>query len=230
LRLVELLREDPPKDLLIHLKDCPECREKQQQWARLWNLMDRWEEEKPSNETIESILSLVRGDLKREAAQRQKPVSTLSEAKVKPGPVWWVSGIGVVLFAAIIASLLSIGSSIALHYGKAVQLSMRSLQALGLAGSLPEGAIFFVVGCLYGLLPLFWVALVVGRIANGRRLPLSIWLVATFLLITLPYAVVECRTFGVTLALSLISGLAVGAVSGGVGGFYLGSRKALPVG
>jgi len=192
--------------------------------------MDRWEEEKPSNETIESILSLVRGDLKREAAQRQKPVSTLSEAKVKPGSVWWASGIGVVLFSAIIASLLSIGSSIALHYGKAVQLSMRSLQALGLAGSLPEGAIFFVVGCLYGLLPLFWVALVVGRIANGRRLPLSIWLVATFLLITLPYAVVECRTFGVTLALSLISGLAVGAVSGGVGGFYLGSRKALPVG
>jgi len=228
LRLVELLREDPPKDLLIHLKDCPECGEKQQQWARLWNLMDRWEEEKPSNETIEPILSLVRGDLKREAAQRQRPVSTPSEAKVKAGSVWWASGIGVVLFSAIIASLLSIGSSIALGYGKAIQLSMRSLQALGLAGSLPEGAIFFVVGCLYSLLPLLLVGLIFGRIADGHRhrLRLSFWVVAIFLLVTLPYTVVECRNFSVGLALSLLAGVTAGAVIGSLGGFYLSGRKA----
>ena len=225
LRLIELLVGDPPPDLLFHLKSCPGCREKRGKWSRLWGLMDRWEEEKPSGEIIESVLALVRADLRGEAAQRGRRKPSSLEAEAKSSPSWWASGVGVILISALIASLLSMGSSVALHYGKAVHLSQRAFQELGFLGYLPESAIFFLVGCLYGLLPLLLVGLILGRIAHGDRSSLSFWVVAIFLLVTLPYTVVECRTFALSFALSLIGGLTVGALSGGVAGFYLASRR-----
>jgi len=217
LRLIELLREDLPEDLLAHLKSCPRCKEKREQWVQLWSFMGGWEESKPSVEVTESILSQIRGDLRREA-----------EARV--GLSWWTSGFGVVLISALVASLLSIGGSIVFHYGNAVELLKFALQQLEITAHLPVRTIFFVVGCLYGLLPLLLVGLIFGQLADGHRLRLSLWVVAIFLLVTLPYTVVECRTFALSFTLSIIAGLTVGAVSGSVAGFYLPSRRTMVAG
>jgi hypothetical protein len=216
LRLIELLREDLPEDLLAHLNSCPRCKEKREQWVQLWSFMGGWEEIKPSVEVTESILSQIRGDLRSEA-----------EASASPG--WLTSGFGVVLISALVASLLSIGGSIVFHYGNAVELLKFALQQLEISAHLSAGTIFFLVGCLYGLLPLAIVGLIFGRLADGHRLRLSFWVVAIFLLVTLPYTVVECRTFALSFTLSIIAGLTVGAVSGGLAGFYLPSRRAMLV-
>jgi len=212
LRLMELLGENLPEDLLAHLKSCPRCKEKREQWIRLWSLMGGWEESKPSIDVTESILSQIRGDLRSEA-----------EASASPG--WFTSGFGVVLISALVASLLSIGSSIALHYGNAAEFLRFALQQLEISAYLPVSTIFFVVGCLYGLLPLLLVGLIFGRAADGHRLRLSLWVVVVFLLLTLPYTVVECRTLALSFTLSVITGLTVGALSGGVAAFYLTGRR-----
>lgn len=217
LRLMELLGEDLPEDLLAHLRSCPRCKEKREQWVRLWSLMGGWEESKPSIEVTEAILSQIRGDLRR-------------EAEAGAGLGWWASGFGVVLVSALVASLLSIGSSAVFHYGNAVEVFKFALQQLEISAYLPDGTIYFLVGCLYGLLPLAIVGLIFGRLADGHRLRLSFWVVAIFLIGTLPYTVVECRTFALSFTLSIIAGLMVGAVSGSVAGFYLPSRRAVMVG
>jgi|GEM_PF-6248106 len=217
LRLMELLGEDLPEDLLAHLKSCPRCKEKREQWIRLWSLMGGWEESRPSVEVTESILTEIRGDLRK-------------EGEVEANPSWWASGFGVVLISALVASLLSIGGSIAFHYGNAVKFIKFALQQLEISAYPPDSTIFFLVGCLYGLLPVVLVGLIFGRLADSHRLRLSFWVVAIFLLVTLPYTVAECRTLALTFALSVIGGLTVGAVSGGVAAFYLPSRRAVIAG
>lgn len=225
LRLIELLAGNPPPDLLFHLKSCPGCREKREKWAQIWSFMDRWEEEKPSDDIVEAIVSRVQRGLRTETAQgRQNPIHPQAETRATPGLGWWGSRVSVVLVSALIASLLSIGSSVAFHYGKAVQFIKFALQALEIPAYMPDSTIFFLVGCLYSLLPLLLVGLIFGRIADGHRLRLSFWMVAIFLLVTLPYTVVECSSFALGLALSLIAGLAVGALSGSAAGLYLRSR------
>jgi len=71
-RLIELLGEDPPSDLVIHLETCRGCQEKRQEWARLWSLMDQWEDEKPSLEVGASTLSRVREAIRREAKKKRR--------------------------------------------------------------------------------------------------------------------------------------------------------------
>ena len=71
-RLIELLGEDPPSDLTLHLQSCPGCQEKRQEWAQLWSLMDEWEEEKPSWGVEASVLSRVREGLHREAKRKRR--------------------------------------------------------------------------------------------------------------------------------------------------------------
>ena len=71
-RLIEVLGEAPPSDLVIHLQACPECQKKRQEWAQLWSLMDQWEEEKPSREVEASILSRVREGLRRQVKSKRE--------------------------------------------------------------------------------------------------------------------------------------------------------------
>ncbi|HWP59797.1 MAG TPA: hypothetical protein VNL14_18035 [Candidatus Acidoferrales bacterium] len=175
--------------------------------------MDTWQESRPSDTVTQSILLQIRGDLRREA----KPATA--------GLGWSISGLGVALISALIASLLSIGSSIVLDYGSAAEFFKFALQQLDISLYPRDSAIFFIVGCLYGLLPLAFVGLLFGRLAGAQGVRRGLWVVAIFLLITLPYVVVECRTFAFNLALSLITGLTLGAVSGGVAGCYLANRR-----
>jgi len=71
-RLIELLEKNPPSDLALHLQSCPGCQEKRVRWARLWSLMDQWEDEKPSLEVGGAILSHVREAIRREAKKKRR--------------------------------------------------------------------------------------------------------------------------------------------------------------
>lgn len=204
------LSQSEALDFNNHMIQCRECRDELAALCKVWEVMGEWQDFEPGADLGNSVLTRI----KEEAGQSSN---------------WLGSRVGLVLFSALAASLLSVGSSVALHYGKAVKLSRLALQELGTLGYLPDSAIFFLVGCLYGLLPLLVVGLIVGRMAEGG-LRLCSGVVAVFLLITLPYVAIECRTFGLGFALSLLSGLAIGAFSGSVGGFYLGSRRATLVG
>lgn len=72
LRLLELFGTDPPQDLTGHLESCPSCREKRDEWAHVWSIMGRWEEDKPSLKLDDSVCSEIRASLHREAATRRR--------------------------------------------------------------------------------------------------------------------------------------------------------------
>ena len=72
MRLLELLREEPPEELILHVRSCSSCQQKRTEWARIWSLMERWEEEKPSDHVEASILSEIRSGLRREEAKRRR--------------------------------------------------------------------------------------------------------------------------------------------------------------
>lgn len=190
-----------------HVSQCRGCGNELATLRRVWNLMGEWEDREAAAYLESTVLGRIR-----------------AEPQSQPVPSWLGDGITQILFSALIASLLSIVGSVLLGYGKAVRLSKLGLQELGILAYLPDSTIFFIVGCLYGLLPLLVVGLTLARIADGGGLRLGLWVVALFLLITLPYVVIECRTFAVAFTLSLIGGLAVGAFSGSAAGLYLGNR------
>src|SRR5713226_2843163 len=234
-RLLELLTGELPEDIVLHLQSCYVCKERRLRWDYIWSLMDRWEEEKPSSETIESMVLQVREDLRREVAKKKRKSVVWSRMHPKESDRQWLgfrlsaSDIRTIVFPALIASFLFIVSSVVLHYGKAVHLCKHVLQEFGIPVALPHATIFFVVGCFYGLLPLLLVGLIFGRTAKGHGFRQGFSVATLSLLIAVPYAAFACRTFAVPLAFSMITGLAVGAFSGSVGGFYLGSRREILV-
>lgn len=115
LRLLELLRERPPEDLIFHLQSCPNCREKQEQWVQIWTLMDQWEEEKPSDHVTESILSQARTSLRREEARWHSRLwRNLSETLVPLFAATAMAFLGVTLGAKKIGPALESLSPLAL--------------------------------------------------------------------------------------------------------------------
>jgi len=72
MRLLELLGGQMPEDLLSHLNSCAACRAKCEEWTGTWSLMDRWEEEKPSDHVEASIFDEIRSGLQRDEAKRRR--------------------------------------------------------------------------------------------------------------------------------------------------------------
>lgn len=115
LRLIELITGDPPEDLICHLKSCPGCRTKHQQWAHLWTLMDQWDEEKPSDQVVESVLSQVRTGLRRDETRwRGRLWRNLSETLVPLLAATAMAFLGVFLGAKKIGPALESLSPLAL--------------------------------------------------------------------------------------------------------------------
>jgi len=72
IRLLELLGEEAPEELILHVRSCSSCQQRRDEWARTWSLMERWPEEKPSDHVEASILNEIRSGLRREEAKRRR--------------------------------------------------------------------------------------------------------------------------------------------------------------
>jgi len=80
MRLLELLGEEPPEELVLHVRSCSSCQQRRDEWARIWSLMDRWEETKPTDHVGASILSEIRNGLRNdEAKKRRRSWRTIAE-------------------------------------------------------------------------------------------------------------------------------------------------------
>jgi len=72
MQLLELLGKEPPEELVLHVRSCPTCNQKRDEWARTWSLMDRWEDEKPSDQVEASMVLEIRSRLRREETKRRR--------------------------------------------------------------------------------------------------------------------------------------------------------------
>lgn len=127
--------------------------------------------------------------------------------------------------AALLAAALSIGNSIFLPYEVAFQWCSRTLRAYALFADLSDTGFFFVTGIFYGLIPLLVVGLVSGRILRARPLFHGTAASLAFTVLTLPYVIIVCSALPGLFTLSLIGGITLGALSGGLGGFWTGTQR-----
>ncbi|MFN3477018.1 MAG: anti-sigma factor family protein [Candidatus Methylomirabilales bacterium] len=193
------------EELEEHLQGCLVCQEELEAYRRTWAALGIWEDVPPRPGLREELLARIGGEVVPSAPPRRERWS------VRP-----------LLWPALLAALLSVAASLFLPYERIIELCRLSLRSSGL--ELPEGGVYFLAGTLYGLLPLLLVGLLMGRGTPGRPPFQGLAAGCLFALAILPYALVQCSTFGVGLALSLIGGMAAGAIGGSLGGFWLASK------
>ena len=126
--------------------------------------------------------------------------------------------------SAFVAALLSIVNAFLLPYEKAVALCGNALRSFEPLAGLPESSIYFLVGSAYGLGPLLLVGLVSGRLIRGRVLTHGLLSGSLFVLLLTPYLIAACSDLAIPLITALLAGLVVGAVSGGMGGTWMGAH------
>lgn len=193
------------EELDEHLRGCRFCQEELEAYQRTWAALGAWEDVPPRPGLREELLARIAGEAVPAAPSRRERWS------VRP-----------LLWPALLAAALSVAASLFLPYERIIELCRLGLRSSGL--ELPEGAIYFLAGTLYGLLPLLLVGPLMGRGTPGRSPFQGLSTGCLFVLAIFPYALVQCSTFGVGLALSLIGGMAAGAIGGSLGGFWLASK------
>jgi hypothetical protein len=119
---------------------------------------------------------------------------------------------------------LSIGNSVLLPYEVAFQWCSRTLRAYSLFADVSDTSFFFVVGIFYGLVPLLVVGLLSGWLLRTRPLIHGTAASLAFGVIILPYVIIVCSALPAVFTFSLTVGIILGALSGGVGGFWAGAQ------
>lgn len=187
--------------LQLHLQACPDCRAEAETLARTWDALGQLADAEVPPGVWERIQA------------------ALLSARPAPLPPAWPA----VAATAALAVLLSIGASRLLPYERAVALCSETLRGL-LAASLPDPALFFAVGLLYGLLPLGVAAAVVAPrlLLKSGRPGLVAGLVFTGL--ALPYVVIACIGLPAAFSAALMVGILAGALAGGPAGLWAGGR------
>ena len=200
-----------PEDLRaveLHVSSCEGCRVELTGLQQMWDKLAGLPIVRPDPEIDRRILSQVAA----EVADAQ----TGSPAGIR----WW--GIGV---AALVAAALSVGNSLLLPYEVAFQWCSRTLRAYAPFVHLPDSSFFFVVGIFYGLVPLLVVGLLSGRLLETRPLVHGTAASVTFAVLILPYVIIVCSALPGLFTLSLMGGIILGALSGGLGGFWAGAHR-----
>lgn len=193
------------EELDEHLQGCRFCQEELEAYRRTWVALGAWEDALPRPGLREELLARIAGEVVPSAPPRRERWS------VRP-----------LLGPALLAAALSVTASLLLPYERIIELCQLSLSSSGL--ELPEGAVYFLAGTIYGLLPLLLVGLLMGRGTAGRSPFQGLATGCLFVLAIFPYALIQCSTFGIGLALSLIGGMAAGAIGGSLGGFWMASK------
>ncbi len=184
-----------------HLAACARCADELAGLRGAWKALGGWEDEVAAPHLLHSIEA------------RWAIASVAARAMFHP----WVVGL-----TALAAALLSIGNSLLVPYERAFALCAAVLRSLPMFANLPDPVAFFVAGIFYGLLPLLIVAAIAARLAGERSATHGAVAGILFVLLVAPYALIVCSALPTAFAAALIGGMALGALSGGLGGFPLG--------
>lgn len=184
-----------------HLQACPDCRQEAAALTRTWHALGQL----PDAEVPGGIWDRIQA-----ALPSPQPVVA---------PRVWPAAVA----TAALGVLFSIAASWLLPYERAVRLCSEALRGV-LAASLPDPAVFFVVGLLYGLLPLGLAATAAApRLVRGSGRP-GVVAGLIFTGLALPYVVVACIGLPAAFTAALLAGILAGALAGGPAGLWAGGR------
>jgi predicted anti-sigma-YlaC factor YlaD len=202
----DLLAEDY-RAVEAHVSSCQCCRVELDGYHQLWDALAAFPVSSPDPDLDRRILAQVSAEL---LDARTVPATAIR---------WW--GIAV---AALAAVALSIGNSVLLPYEVAFQWCSRTLRAYVAFADVSDTSFFLVVGIFYGLVPLLVVGLLAGWLLRTRPLIHGTAASLAFGVLILPYVLILCSALPAVFTLSLMGGIVLGALSGGVGGFWAGSH------
>ncbi len=190
-----------------HLRSCPACRGEAAAFLSTWDALAAL----PELEVPGAAWGRIQATL---------PTPQVRQAHQTP----WLAP----ATTAAVAVLVSIAASLLLPYERAVRLCSDGLSRLVSPAGLPDPAAFFVVGFLYGLLPLGLVALCAARrLAGAGGYPgLSAGL--AFGTLALPYVLIACGGLPAISTAALLSGILAGALAGGPAGLWAGGKFLSP--
>jgi hypothetical protein len=191
-----------PEPLARHLEACDGCRAELEALSRTWALLGRWPEATPRQEIRARLVQKVRRQLVRES-------------------VLTASGWTPAVLAATVGVTVSLGLSFLIPYSLLASLCRQALQV---ADSHP--AAFLVAGAAYGLPLALGAWLIQQRVLVGAIVG-SLEASLLFLLILVPYVIVQCREFAPPLQVAFVSGLGGAAVLSSLAGF--GLARLVPV-
>ncbi len=191
-----------------HLAACACCREELAAFREAWDRLGRWRVPAVDRRIERDLLARV----EQEAAtlgSRLRPVATI--------------------VASVPAVLLSIVASAFLPYERAFELCREALRGFNAFARLPDGAVFFVAGVLYGVIPLLLVGLVSARLMGGAgALVRGTATSVAFAVLMTPYVLIVCSALPGLFTAAILAGIGLGGLSGSAGGLWLGSRSWRP--
>lgn len=128
-----------------------------------------------------------------------------------------------VALAGLAAMGLSLVLSGSCSVGQALDYCQMSPLVRGLFGKPQNEKLYFVLGGLYSLAPLFLAALLLGAKARGHPFTLGLIAGAVFVALALPGILLQCSAFSVGANLSWVFGAVVGSLAGGSVGSLAGA-------
>ncbi len=192
-----------------HLRCCPPCRAEAEGLIGTWNALAELPDADAPAGVWERIQSALPAPITRPV--RRTP---------------WIAHAA----TAAIAALVSVAASLLLPYERAVRLCSDGLNRLIPPAALPDPALFFVVGLVYGLVPLGLVALAAARRLTGAGGHPGLGAGLLFAALAFPYVLIACSGLPGTLATALLAGIAAGALAGGPAGVWVGNKFLAPAG
>lgn len=206
-----LLTEELPADernrLLCHIEECDSCRQEMVDLEKTWTLMDQWETEQPSATIKASIMVFAREELE--------------SVKI----AWWLSLARSYIFQTVLGALgFSLIIYLALPYNKIINLCETLILNEAFLALFPRGAIYFILGLFYGLVPISISSICFLKPVKKNQLLMGLGASAVFAAFLVPFFILQCPGFEVGLIFIMALGIVTGSLSGGTGTIWVLNR------
>jgi hypothetical protein len=210
--LGERLSSDERREIAHHIEACARCRQEMMELERTWNLMDRWEIEEPSAMIKSGLMTAVRKELQ--------------EVQIP----WWVSFKRSSIFQTVLGALgFSLITFLIIPYDQAIELCETNISNAGLLAFFPKGLIYFVLGLLYGLIPVSISGICFLKSAEENPLIKGLGIGSIFAAFLVPFFIMQCPEFASGLIFIMALGIIVGSLSGGMGTLWVFSSVSMRI-
>jgi hypothetical protein len=214
--LTEELAPDERKEVLNHMEGCTQCRNEMEEMGKTWKLMDRWKIEEPS--------AMVKSRLMAAAQEELQGVHI----------PWWASIRISFIFQLVLGALgLSMIIYLLFPYDKIINLCETNILKGGVLAFFPKGLIYFVLGLLYGLVPITISGICFAKYVEENPLIKGLSGGSVFAAFLVPFFIIQCPEFASGIIFIMALGIIAGSLSGGTGMLWVLNRtrvEALPNG
>ncbi len=206
------LSSDECHRMLRHMQGCTPCRNEMEELEKTWKVLDRWKIEEPSAMVKSRLMAAVREEL--------QSVHT----------PWWARFRRSLIFQKVLGALgLSMIIYLIFPYDKIINLCETNILNGGLLAFFPNSLIYFVLGLLYGLVPISISEIYFSKNVEENPLIKGLSAGSLFVAFLVLFFIVRCPEFASGLIFIMALGMIAGSLSGSTGTLWVLSRMRMGV-